>query len=401
MNFHIKDTDFKKSQKLGGQHWYSARLIRFQQDGRDWILKDYSHTPFFFCHTVGRCYTAHEFKTLRLLGDIPGVPRRFFRHGRFALGYEFVPGLDLKKMRRAGRRTGKQFFFECEAILKAMHQKGVIHFDLRNGENIVCSDHGAPLFLDFQSALHIPWWTPKFLRSLLEQIDLSGLYKQWHKMAPETMSNSQNEVLRRMNKASQLWVINKSKLLSSIHRFFNNKGLRKTVTRLRAPLMIALFIGVVLTADKNLFWPALAVSLFGEAIQLWCFGALAKQKKLARQGLYAVVRNPMYIGRFFLILGFILLFGNLWITLGYVIIYYFYMVNRVKREEATLSAIFGEAYQTYCNEVGSFFPRRLTRESLKQVPCFTFENFFKNHGHWNLLGVLAAWLVVFLYLFLA
>ena len=40
----------------------------------------------------------------------------------------------------------------------------------------------------------------------------------------------------------------------------------------------------------------------------------------------------MYLGRFFLIGGALLLAGRPWILLPYAVFYYFYMVNRVKRE---------------------------------------------------------------------
>ena len=55
--------------------------------------------------------------------------------------------------------------------------------------------------------------------------------------------------------------------------------------------------------------------MFGEAIQLWCFASLDKGRTLAFNGPYALVRNPMYLGRYFILLGGLMLLGNAWLLL--------------------------------------------------------------------------------------
>ena len=47
--------------------------------------------------------------------------------------------------------------------------------------------------------------------------------------------------------------------------------------------------------------------MFGQLIQTWCFASLVKNWQLTERGPYLMCRNPMYIGRYFLILGFVLL----------------------------------------------------------------------------------------------
>ena len=72
----------------------------------------------------------------------------------------------------------------------------------------------------------------------------------------------------------------------------------------------------------------LIISLIGVAIQWWCFACLEKEKVLTIRGPYQLCRNPMYLGRYFLILGFIVAIAQLWVAVIYTIIYWFYMVNR-------------------------------------------------------------------------
>jgi protein-S-isoprenylcysteine O-methyltransferase Ste14 len=55
----------------------------------------------------------------------------------------------------------------------------------------------------------------------------------------------------------------------------------------------------------------------------------------------------MYIERFFLLLGGMVLMGSVWIILAFLLFYYFYLINRVKREETKLNRIFREEFKSY------------------------------------------------------
>jgi protein-S-isoprenylcysteine O-methyltransferase Ste14 len=146
--------------------------------------------------------------------------------------------------------------------------------------------------------------------------------------------------------------------------------------------------------------PALAVSLFGEAIQLWCFASLQKNEVLAANGPYAMVRNPMYLGRYFLLLGMLMLPGNAWMPWVFTVVYYFYMVNRVRREEALLAPTFGDAYARYCAAVPRFLPR-LTPHPGGRIAYFDWGTFVRNHGLRNLAQVAAFYALAGYFAFLA
>ncbi|BAV32470.1 hypothetical protein SCL_0146 [Sulfuricaulis limicola] len=187
-------------------------------------------------------------------------------------------------------------------------------------------------------------------------------------------------------------------MLDTIHRFFNNPSARKIFLALRYPLFLAVLVLLALKARIALLPMAFLVSLLGEAIQLWSFASLVKNEQLTARGPYVLVRNPMYLGRFFLILGVVLLFGNPYVTLAYVVFYYFYMVNRVGREEKRLAELLGQPYRDYCARVNRFLPS-FGRLLDPAVRFFNRGVLFRNNGHWNLLamlvfyGVLAGYLI--------
>lgn len=187
--------------------------------------------------------------------------------------------------------------------------------------------------------------------------------------------------------------------LREIHRLFNHPGIRNFLRKFRVPLALAAGILLILRIKPEWFLPGLAVSLLGELIQLWCFASLHKKKELAANGPYALVRNPMYLGRYFLVLGALLLAGRPWLPVVYTVLYYFYMSNRVKREEETLRGIFGREYEEYCSEVSRFVPS-LRPFRGNPVMTFRWELLLRNNGHWNFLAMagfyLVAWAATFL-----
>ena len=180
-------------------------------------------------------------------------------------------------------------------------------------------------------------------------------------------------------------------VVNRIHEIFNNKTLRSVLLKLRIPIFLVFFIILISQIKPAWFLPGFIISLFGELIQLWCFASLDKNKTLAAKGLYMLMRNPMYIGRFFLLLGCLLLF--------YIVFYYFYMVNRVKREERKLREVFGQVYEDYCRDVNRFVPS-LRRVDLKSLWFFRWNILVQNNGHWNLIAVLICYIVFYFFAFI-
>ncbi|MDH5648210.1 MAG: isoprenylcysteine carboxylmethyltransferase family protein [Gammaproteobacteria bacterium] len=185
-------------------------------------------------------------------------------------------------------------------------------------------------------------------------------------------------------------------MLQSIHNIFNQPALRKLFLKVRYVLALVLVLVLLKTMHSELMLAAFLVSLFGEAIQLWSFASLVKNRELTARGPYVMVRNPMYLGRYFLVLGFVILFGNIYVVVGYTVLYYFYMVNRVKREEKHLQELIGEPYIRFCQDTNRFLPS-LSRLLNKDVRFFSWQVMVSNNGHWNLLSMLAVYAALYGY----
>lgn len=132
---------------------------------------------------------------------------------------------------------------------------------------------------------------------------------------------------------------------------------RRTVTWYRVPLLLIPFAALVAYVDNlQAFWYGSAIALFGQLLQTWAGSHLHKDEKLTISGPYSHVRNPMYIGRFFLMLGFVVMVWNVWLTVAYVVLFAIYAHMRVNREEDRLREIFKPKYQEYCSEIRRWLP---------------------------------------------
>jgi protein-S-isoprenylcysteine O-methyltransferase Ste14 len=185
-------------------------------------------------------------------------------------------------------------------------------------------------------------------------------------------------------------------MLNTINTIFNHPVARKFFLNLRWLLAFGLLLITAYYALPEWLLPGFAVSMFGQAIQLWSFASLVKNKELTARGPYVMVRNPMYLGRYFLILGFIVATGSWLAIIVYTLFYWFYMANRVAREEKKLAALLGEPYRNYCARVNRFLPD-LTRIGDPAVRFFDSAVLRHNNGHWNLLATLVAWVMLVLY----
>lgn len=112
----------------------------------------------------------------------------------------------------------------------------------------------------------------------------------------------------------------------------------------------------------------MVIGAVGTVIALWCIFTLAgigkgtpapfdPPRRLVIRGLYRFVRNPMYIGAGLALAG-AALFYESWPLLGYTGLFLFGVHLFVLYEERTLRQIFGEPYESYCGQVGRWWPGR-------------------------------------------
>ena len=149
-------------------------------------------------------------------------------------------------------------------------------------------------------------------------------------------------------------------------------------------------------SDRSFQWGAVLL-IVGESIRFWALGFVEKKgRKLAMSGPYAFVRNPLYVGNFFLGLGVVVIVSN-WIVLvlflaGFLAIY----TGTIRGEEKHLQEMFGKPYEDYCKSVPSFLPQ-LTPYAAPEKDSFLWSRIVKHHEYITVMGIALVLLLLQIY----
>jgi len=112
----------------------------------------------------------------------------------------------------------------------------------------------------------------------------------------------------------------------------------------------------------------LFISLIGLGIRVYTVGHTPRNtsgrnvkeqvaETLNTNGIYSVVRHPLYLGNFFLWLGPGLLTGNFWFIVAFIFFYWIYYERIMFAEEQFLRRKFGSLYTDWAEKVPAFIPR--------------------------------------------
>ena len=74
-------------------------------------------------------------------------------------------------------------------------------------------------------------------------------------------------------------------------------------------------------------------------------------------GIYSMVRNPLYVGNFFMWLGIAMLTGNFWFIIAFILFYFLYYERIIFTEEEFLKNKFGETYLNWAKETPVILPK--------------------------------------------
>ncbi len=143
------------------------------------------------------------------------------------------------------------------------------------------------------------------------------------------------------------------------------------------------------------FWKfaCLLICLIGLAIRAWVIGYVpqntsgrnAREQRadsLNTDGIYSMVRHPLYLGNVFIYLGIILFPHELWLAAVCVLLYWLYYERIMFAEESYLHGKFGEAFDAWAAHTPAFVPNpRLWRRSemgfsFRNVLRREYNNFF-------------------------
>ncbi len=123
----------------------------------------------------------------------------------------------------------------------------------------------------------------------------------------------------------------------------------------------------------------LPLAFIGMLIRLHASGFVLKNKELARQGPYALMRHPLYTGNIALVLGFALASSTYWALPLALVFFWFYYPPAIEYEDRKLSRIFGEQWEQWAAETPALAPR-LSRIGQTFKGSWSFARSTRNNG---------------------
>ncbi len=163
---------------------------------------------------------------------------------------------------------------------------------------------------------------------------------------------------------------------------------------LKSLIIAAFALSIIVLADPTplslLIGGCLVTS--GELIRIWASGHLIRNNEVTTSGPYSYVRDPLYLGRLLLLIGFCVMawgYSLLLLLPGLAAFFFNYLPRKYRKEMTRLEELFGEEYTRYAAYAHSLLPR------LKPYPHARKRNWSfdlmwrENREQYFLLGVIA------------
>lgn len=127
----------------------------------------------------------------------------------------------------------------------------------------------------------------------------------------------------------------------------------------RQGLAVVLILVFALTARPTPLSVAigLPIAIVGMLIRLYASGFVMKNKELATQGPYAVVRHPLYTGNIVLLVGFAVAGATWWGLPLLALFFWFYYPTAIEYEDRKLGSIFGDAWTRWAARTPALVPK--------------------------------------------
>jgi len=168
----------------------------------------------------------------------------------------------------------------------------------------------------------------------------------------------------------------------SIHSWLKFKKIRLLLAWAAVPILVLCSN----MTDRSFRW-GIILMIYGEMIRFWALGFMEKKgKKLAMSGPYAFVRNPLYVGNFFLGLGIVIMVWNWVIFVLFLVGFLGIYAGTVRGEEKHLREMFGQTFEDYCKNVPAFIPR-LSPYDAPAKDSFLWSRIIKHHEYITVMGI--------------
>ena len=143
---------------------------------------------------------------------------------------------------------------------------------------------------------------------------------------------------------------------TGIARFIRELRYHESSRQWLAVVLIALFAFTATPIEAFVF-AGLPLAFIGMLIRFHASGFVLKNRELAREGPYALMRHPLYTGNIALITGFALAGSTWWALPLALVFFWFYYPTAIEYEDRKLKRNFGEQWTQWASQTPALLPR--------------------------------------------
>jgi uncharacterized membrane protein len=124
-------------------------------------------------------------------------------------------------------------------------------------------------------------------------------------------------------------------------------------------LLLVLVCALCTVPGESRVIAGFVLAAVGQAWRIYAAGVIYKNKQLATTGAYSLVRHPLYLGNFLILVGFTLACGNWIVVLLVAFFFLFYYPAAIRYEDHKLQGIFGDDWRAWSANIPAMFPTSL------------------------------------------
>lgn len=132
------------------------------------------------------------------------------------------------------------------------------------------------------------------------------------------------------------------------------------------------------------------IAVVGILMRLYASGFIVKNKQLATNGPYSLVRHPLYTGNLLLVIGFTFVCGQWWALIVAAAFWWFYYPPAIEYEDRKLHRIFGAEWEAWSATVPAVIPRTIR---IRDGGGWSFETSWKQNYEAVIVIYAIFWLV--------
>jgi protein-S-isoprenylcysteine O-methyltransferase Ste14 len=121
-------------------------------------------------------------------------------------------------------------------------------------------------------------------------------------------------------------------------------------------ILLVLLYTVTAQPLPLLAWIGIPIAFVGMAFRLWASGHIIKNRELATEGPYAMVRHPLYTGNVLVVLGFAAANALWWAFPLAALFFWFYYPPAIEYEDRKLRELFEERWHAWAASVPALVP---------------------------------------------